>query len=255
LVILSICLLNENCFAQKKSGHKKKTSIIGTELKPKKIFVFRPDSIPAFELNSNGDTINRTDQFNLKQGPWVLYTPERYGEPSETSIGIYKDNQKTGLWKSYQDVVLIREENYKNDVRDGEIKFYEDGALTCIGYYEGYNPKNKIDTVYAENSQTQEVIVYIVQNEVISNKDSVWTYFNPYNKRIVKREVYSNDELVQEQNFDNIPTSGAEMLKIKDKVLHPDSKAQDPFYNENKKQSRTIQSIASPKNILKGKKG
>ena len=49
--------------------------------------ISRPDSVAPYMITAEGDTINRTDEFNLKQGVWVERTEERFGEPAFTKIG------------------------------------------------------------------------------------------------------------------------------------------------------------------------
>jgi hypothetical protein len=54
-------------------------------------------------IDQYGDTLNRTDSHDLKQGKWVIYRKGingnlagRYGIDS---VGFFKNNKKVGFWK------------------------------------------------------------------------------------------------------------------------------------------------------------
>lgn len=73
-------------------------------------------------IDSNGDTINKFDSNNLRQGKWVVY---RQGDDrsitninSIDSVGVYKDNIKVGYWKKYSKY---------GDIVDSA--FYENGVI------------------------------------------------------------------------------------------------------------------------------
>jgi hypothetical protein len=235
--ILIYCLLFTHfCTAQVK----KKTNKKVLEVKQKIKLVMRPDSVAPFIISAEGDSINKTDVFNVKQGLWVLQIPERFGEPSYLKYGMYKNDWKIGKWKTYQGPNLISEENYVNNVLDGEILFYENGFLSCRGYYSGANYRAKFDTIILENTQTNQTQTYIVQNNPLSVKDSTWIYFLPNSKMVKSIEYWRNDEFISGQELASENTGlmdSASAARYEKLLPHNQKKVIVPFSPNKKKQS------------------
>ncbi len=86
-----------------------------------------------------GDTINRVDLNNVKQGRWVLFGKDKKGIKNQVlkhnqiaEEGIYLNGKKQGLWKTYhfQTNKLGSEITYNKDYTEGKAKFYtEEGKL------------------------------------------------------------------------------------------------------------------------------
>jgi hypothetical protein len=235
--IIFCCFLFGNfSFAQQKKKSTKKV----LEIKPKIKTVARPDSIAPFIISAEGDTINRTDDFNTKQGLWIENIPEKYGEVAMLKFGFYKDDWKTGKWKLYEGPNLICIENYKNNVLDGEIMYYENGFVSCRGYYSGSNYRTKFDTIVLENAQTNETKTYIIRNNSSTVKDSTWTFYLPNSEKVKSIEYWRNDEMIGGQEINN----GVGVLDSATKEAYKKfmplngNKVVAPFENNNKGQTR-----------------
>ena len=53
----------------------------------------------SYQLGVKGDTLNRVDQQNLKQGAWILHIESLRGEPGYEEEGVFRDGKKEGLWR------------------------------------------------------------------------------------------------------------------------------------------------------------
>ncbi len=86
----------------------------------------------------NGDTINRVDENNLKQGLWIYFNDEYKNKIVQK--GQYVNNKKEGVWQTfYPNGNLKSEITYKNNKQTGPVKiYYEDGTLQETGYWK-YN--------------------------------------------------------------------------------------------------------------------
>jgi hypothetical protein len=194
----------------------------------------RPDSVVPYMITAEGDTINRTDEFNLKQGVWVERTEERFGEPAFTKIGNYKDNWKKGKWTTYVGPEVVSIENFNNNVLDGEILFFENGFLTCRGYYMGSNYRTKYDTIDIMNEQTTATKTYIVTNSPISVKDSTWTYYAPNSKKITRLEFWNNDEFMGGQEFGDGAKDSISMANYEKSLPHRNKNVVVPFSKDSR---------------------
>ena len=109
-------------------------------------------SLPA------GD-VNKKDNKGKPDGMWVLSAPPRMGEPGFTEFGLYDHGHKAGVWYKMDGAgQLTSSETFRNNVLDGEAKYYENGRLTCIGYYRGLNPQYPFDTFYVTDPETHKEI-------------------------------------------------------------------------------------------------
>ncbi|MBS2100811.1 toxin-antitoxin system YwqK family antitoxin [Carboxylicivirga linearis] len=82
-----------------------------------------------------GDTINRLDNYNRKQGLWLKFD-DTYDDVIEQ--GEYTNNHKQGIWISYYpDGKKKNEITYKNGKAIGKARFfYSDGTLSEEGYWD-----------------------------------------------------------------------------------------------------------------------
>ncbi len=144
----------------------------------------------------SGD-INKTDTKGNKNGMWLLTQPARMGEPSQTEFGTYEHGNKAGLWyKLDGEGELLAVETYKNNVLDGEAKYYENGRLNCIGYYRGLNPKYEYDTVFVTDPVTHNEITRFVPTEKGTMRHGTWRFYDTDNGRLIREEDYQVDQLV-----------------------------------------------------------
>ena len=100
------------------------------------------DTFQSYEMNG-GDTINRIDVNNLKQGFWIYFGKDKkipgYGDGQKVEEGNYIDNRKTGVWKKYfEDGILQNEITYQNSRPNGYAKvYYSNGKLKEEGIWQG----------------------------------------------------------------------------------------------------------------------
>ncbi len=73
------------------------------------------------------DTLNRTDENNLKQGWWIYYY--KTNSAQKESEGKYENSRKQGIWKRYYESGTTKDEiNYKNNRPFGYYKTYFDNG-------------------------------------------------------------------------------------------------------------------------------
>jgi serine phosphatase RsbU (regulator of sigma subunit) len=89
-----------------------------------------------------GDTVNRLYSGNIKNGRWVFYGKDKKGKKYKlykanqvVEDGIYVNNLKNGLWRTYHNSGKLQSEIiYKDGVPGGQAKIYnEDGKITAEG--------------------------------------------------------------------------------------------------------------------------
>src|SRR5262245_36579661 len=79
----------------------------------------------SYIIGVKGDTLNRVDQHNLKQGRWVTRVESLRGEPGYDEEGVYRDGKKEGLWRRYSLMGdVLAKENYKWGVKNGICSYY-----------------------------------------------------------------------------------------------------------------------------------
>ncbi|MBN2893023.1 MAG: hypothetical protein JXL97_14235 [Bacteroidales bacterium] len=99
------------------------------------IFFYITGNSQKFEIYK-GDTINKTDVKNLKQGTWIYFNDTYIGGISQK--GEYIDNKKENLWEAYHPNGKVKSQiNYKNNKQYGEVSiFYPNGNIQEKGYWK-----------------------------------------------------------------------------------------------------------------------
>jgi antitoxin component YwqK of YwqJK toxin-antitoxin module len=150
-------------------------------------------------ISVKGDTLNRVDQKDRKQGPWALHVDELRGEPGYDEQGYYLDNKKEGTWMRFSLMGdKIAEENYRWGNLNGKCKYYtRAGILERVESWRAVNPDNAMDTVdvFDVNDPSKVVDRVIVKLEGTTLKHGNWTYYDPNEGTIEKRETYWLDRL------------------------------------------------------------
>jgi hypothetical protein len=176
----------------------------------------------------SGD-INKTDGRGKRTGMWLVANPARMGEPSQTEFGNYEQGNKTGLWyKLDGEGQLLAIETFKNNVLDGEAKYYENGRVNCIGYYRGLNPAHAFDTVFVTDPATHNEITRIIPTERGTMKHGTWRFYDVDNGRLTREEDYQVDEMVFARDFPYSKADSAAMLKKEQKMPHSKNKVYTP---------------------------
>ncbi len=154
------------------------------------------------------DTLNKTDENNLKQGYWIV-TDENNKKIEE---GKYLNDVKTGLWKGYYtDGTLKQEITYKDNKPDGYAKFYyPSGVLSeegiwkgnkWVGDYKYYYPNGKpsYEWKYSEQGKRTGVQKYYHEN----GKIMIEGEWNEGKESGPIKEYDENGKLVAEKSFNN----------------------------------------------------
>ena len=147
----------------------------------------------TYIISVNGDTLNRVDMKDRKQGPWTHRYETVRGEPGYEEEGWYKNNRKEGEWRLFSlsgDLVGI--ENYKWGFKDGVCLYYTThGELKLEQGWKALNPDKEYDTIDVEDlDKLDSYRKVIVKNEGASLKHGVWKYYEAESGRIVRTESY-----------------------------------------------------------------
>jgi len=147
--------------------------------------------------------LNQVDHKGRRHGMWLTTTEPRLGEPGVNMFGNFNHGLRTGAWYAIDHLGdLISIETYRNDVLDGEVKYYDQGKLYCTGQYRGLNPANDFDTIVVVNPVTQEEDYRIIATERGSLRHGSWRYFDPATGRLAKEEEYQVDELIYRKDYE-----------------------------------------------------
>lgn len=154
----------------------------------------------TYKLSVNGDTLNAIDNNGMKEGKWVVHVNPLRGEPGYEEEGVFKKNQKDGVWRRYTlqgDIVAI--ENYKYGGKDGLSQYFTPlGELDREENWKGYNPDAPYDTIAIYGTGSNEIISFkVVKAEQYSVKNGTWTYYDPSSQRVLKIEKYDHNRLIQ----------------------------------------------------------
>ena len=151
----------------------------------------------------NTTNINKTDAGGKKHGVWLFSYGERMGEPSISEFGNYDHGVKMGKWyKIDNEGELVSVETFKNDVLDGEAKYYDQGKLSVSGTYRGMKPDHDYDTVVIVDPISQRETLKAVATEKGTVRHGLWKYYEPRTGKIVKEEDYQMDQMLHQRRFD-----------------------------------------------------
>ena len=175
----------------------------------------------SYQLSAEGDTLNAIDKKDLKQGKWVIHVEPLRGEPGYEEEGIFKDNNKEGIWRQYNttgDIIAV--EFYKLGGKHGVQQYYTYlGDLIREESWRAYNPDAPFDTVAVYGTGSNEIIDYkIVKAATYSVKHGEWKYFDPGTGRLVKSEKYDRGLLEKPVNNTKIAAASVEKKKEVEKT-------------------------------------
>ncbi len=209
------------------------------------VFIFLIISISSnaqwksFVIGVRGDTLNRVDQNNLKQGPWVTRVESLRGEPGYEEQGIYKDGKKEGTWRMFNLIGdLLAKENYKWGYKNGTCSYYNLYGLLREESWKATNPTNPYDTIDVPDLNTDAVYKRVVKVEASTVKHGTWNYYDPQSGAVVKTEEYILDQLVDPKkknalaNGKNISDSAS--LKKSDSTVSSKNKPKEVLEYEKK---------------------
>ena len=152
-----------------------------------------------FIISVKGDTLNRVDLKGQRQGPWVIHVDELRGEPGFDEQGYYVNNKKEGTWVRFSLMGdKIAEENYRWGNLNGKCRYYtQAGILEREESWRAVNPDNAMDTVdvFDVNDPSKVIKRVVVKLEGQTLKHGTWTYYDPNQGTIEKKETYWLDKL------------------------------------------------------------
>ena len=161
----------------------------------------------SFIKGVHGDSINKVDMNDMKQGKWVIRVAPLRGNPGYEEEGYFKDDLKQGTWKSYNLMGdKIAEEVFRNGNKDGRCAYYSVAGLIREEFWRA---PRKLDQQYdtimvPDPGIPNKYNRVIIRNEGHSIKHGTWRYFDPvYGKIIAEEKSYLDD--LQVNNKDATP--------------------------------------------------
>ena len=182
---------------------------------------------PVVQPPTKRSEINKKDGKGRRQGMWLNIYPEKMNEAGYREFGNYNNDNKTGTWyKLDEGNNLLTIENYRNNVFDGEVRYFNNNVLTCVGVYKGLNPDNEIDTFVVEDpmSGKQELVMIPVRRGTI--KHGTWRFYNEETGDIEKVEEYQADNLIYEEDMRRPAEDSARNVKLEQQMPHK----KQPYY-------------------------
>ena len=159
----------------------------------------------AQRINMSGSVpkdVNKFDESGKRNGIWLISQDARMGEEGFSEFGNYDHGLKYGKWyKIDGEGDLMSVESFRNDVLDGEVKYYDKGQLTCTGNYRGLNPDTQFDTIMVTHPVTGAETLRTVATERGTVRHGLWRFYDPQTGKLLKEEEYQVDELVYSHKF------------------------------------------------------
>lgn len=146
----------------------------------------------SFELTESGDTLNRLDNNNKKQGRWKIHVNALRAEPAYDEEGVFKNNLKEGIWRRYDMYgLLLAQENYKWGNQNGLQQYLEQGQLEHDEYWRSVDPERKFDTIEViDPYDITKIDRKIVKVESYAVPFGAWKYYDPATGRVIRTEHY-----------------------------------------------------------------
>jgi len=183
-------------------------------------------SAQSFEVEK-GDTINRRDAADLRQGKWKVYNREGkfkgYNEGQLVEEGDYVNNKKNGVWtKYYPEGTKKHELTFVNNVANGYAKiYYRNGNLQeegmwqqnkWAGQYKYYNENGnvKYDWNYNSSGKREGQQKYFHDNGVLmylgewKNGNEAGELIEYYEDGSIKAKRYFNNGKIEEEKTVNV---------------------------------------------------
>jgi antitoxin component YwqK of YwqJK toxin-antitoxin module len=201
--------------------------------------------------NAQNDTLNNTDAQGWKQGRWVELSDgeDALGCNAGTKIeeGLYKDNRKVGVWRSYWCSGKVKNElQYNADRTISSKDYYQDGKLKeegtwnssgWIGPYKFYHPNGKLyyEWAYDQSGKRTGRQRYYYDNGNMMF-DGEW---NGGKEAGVIKEYYENGTLRSEKTFNdgkldttNVKIYAPKEVKVAEQKVEPKKEEVKPPVNQ-----------------------
>ncbi|MBU3745125.1 MAG: hypothetical protein FGM61_11385 [Sediminibacterium sp.] len=162
----------------------------------------------SFVRGPRGDSLNKIDMNDLKQGRWVIKVPAQRGNPGYEEEGFFKDDQKHGVWKTYNLMGdKIAEEVYRFGNKDGRCTYYNMAGMIREEYWRAPRKTDQLyDTINVPDPGVPNTYKrVIIRNEGHSIKHGTWRYYDPVYGRLIAEEKYFLDDLQVDNTAKNTP--------------------------------------------------
>jgi hypothetical protein len=143
-------------------------------------------------ISVRGDTLNRVDMKDRKQGPLVVHVDELRGEQGYDEQGYFMDDRKDGVWVRFSlQGDKLAAETYRWGNLDGKAQYFNrTGALMREENWRAVDPSKTYDTVdvfdmYDPNKVIDRVVIKL---EGQTYKHGKWTYYDPEWGTVIKTE-------------------------------------------------------------------
>lgn len=146
----------------------------------------------SYLLLDTGDTLNRVDNKDQKQGKWKIHVNALRTEPAYDEEGVFKNNGKEGIWRIYDAYgLLLAQENYKWGNKDGLQQYLSEGRLEREEFWRSVDPEKKFDTIEVQDVYDQYKIERkIIKIESYAVPFGKWKYYDPETGRLIRTEHY-----------------------------------------------------------------
>lgn len=153
----------------------------------------------SFVKGVHGDSINKVDMSDRKQGKWVERFPALRGNPGYEEEGYYLDDLKVGTWKTYNLMGdKIAEETFRYGNKDGRCRYFTVAGLVREEYWRAPRKleKQQLDTILVQDPGDPNLYKkVVVKMEGQSMRHGTWRYFDPVYGRVIAEEKYVLDVL------------------------------------------------------------
>ena len=155
----------------------------------------------SFKLLENGDTLNRVDLNDKKQGRWKIHVNALRIEPAYDEEGIFVNGLKEGIWRKYDAYgLLMAKENYKWGMLDGQQIYLSEGRVLREENWRAVDPVKKFDTIDVPDVYDDNILIRkILKVESYSQPHGTWRYFDPETGKTLKAETFVLGALYQPQ--------------------------------------------------------
>ncbi|MGI9192661.1 MAG: hypothetical protein ACR2IL_11125 [Chitinophagaceae bacterium] len=166
----------------------------------------------SYKVLQNGDTINKLDAKNQKQGMWLMESYDDLDQFEYTYAQFVNNKQEGKCLKTNRDGVPVAEENFKNGLKDGEARYYDAGQLLCVGHYLALRARYEYDTIWVENPETNQLRPVRVKSNRGSVRHGFWTYYHPGTKQLARVLEYQADSLIYAKEYKE-PADSVQILR------------------------------------------
>jgi hypothetical protein len=179
----------------------------------------------SYIIGVKGDTLNKIDSKNQKQGKWVIRVDEVRGEPGYEEEGEFKNNRKEGTWRIYSlqgDLTGLEFYHWGN--KDGNCQYFNSsGALIREESWRALNPDKLYDTLEVEDiDHLNEYRTVIVKNEGVAIRHGTWKFYDPSTGMINKIQNYTMGKLEVAKS-----DPGSDSTKLTTKTMVKPKEVQD----------------------------